>query len=179
MGLTPTDFDGLAGAPFVQAEIDAAVFAVQAAARWHIAPEVTEDVILDVGVRDPTLRLPTRKLGEVNTITDLVTSEVISDTLYRVSLGISEVRKNCGFWPSGVARIKVNMTHGFDDCPLDLLPTIAQFMTQSRRDQSVKLQGAGPFRVAYNDGTGIFTKVDNPFSATAILDAYALYWTGL
>lgn len=175
MDLAPADLAHLPGAPFTQAEIDAAVATVQAAAGWHICPVVADDVtVLDVVSGERRLRLPTRKLVSVGDITDLDTDTVIDDGLYRVSLPFGQVVRKSGFWPCGYSRVSVEFTHGFAEPPPDLLPVIAESAITDRRDQSVRKQDAGVFSVTYGWG-GASTAV-SPLSTGAAFQRYSLWW---
>jgi hypothetical protein len=178
MSLTPTDFDGLPGAPFTQAEIDAAVTALRSAAGWHIAPEQDDTVTLDVDCWEHTLRLPTKHLVSVEEIRDTKLTTVIADTTYKVSTTKGAVRKNCGMWPHGYGRLEVDITHGYAEVPADLLPVIAEAITTARRDQTATQYGAGPFSVGYS-AQDVASRTVNPLSSAAVLERYSLFQMGM
>lgn len=136
--LTPDDLIGLPGAPFNPDEVDNAVADVRGAARWHIAPQKTETVTLDVVCGERRLRLPTRQLVSVTAVRDTDTAAVIDPTTYRVSKTIGQVAKKSGYWPAGLARIEVDMVHGYAACPLDLIAVVAEAARLARREQSVR-----------------------------------------
>lgn len=178
MGLTPTDLTGFPGAPFTQAEVDAAVVTVQNAAKWHIAPEIEDTIVLDVQCLEPVLRLPTRHLVSVDEIRDADSDTVLAAATYRVSApDIGQVRKKFGYWPGGYGRVEVDFTHGFEDVPKDLLGVLAQAAVMSRRDQTAKSQTAGPFSVAFDIAFG--STDTNPLSSGAVFTRYALWQPGI
>lgn len=151
-----TDLAGFAGAPFTDDEVDIAIATVQSAAGWHIAPVESQTVALNVGCWESILRLPTLRLVSVDEIRDASTAAVIDSTTYRVLT--TAVLKLNGYWPSGVERVEVDFTHGYDDWPLDLYATIAETAFTSRRGgQTVRTQIAGPFRVDYVDTATVAT----------------------
>lgn len=166
------------GAPFTQDELDEAVTTVRNAARWHICPARTDTITLDIDHREPTLRLPTKRLVSVDEVRDTDTAAVIDAAHYRVSLKQGDVRKRWGFWPSGYGRIEVDMTHGYDDVPDDLLPVFAQASVVARRDQTASRLSAGPFNIELGTGEPDGAACD-PLSSAAILDRYTYWTTGL
>jgi hypothetical protein len=176
MGVVVADLAALPGAPFTQAEVDAAVTAVRNAARWHIAPSLSQTVTLDVECRDPVLRLPTRHLTAVTAIRDTDTGDVIAASRYRVSLTVGEVRAKCGFWPVGYGRVAVDMTHGYATVPADLLPVLAEAAFLSRRDQTATQFSAGPFSIGVNLSD---TGACDPLSTSAVLERYTFWQSGL
>lgn len=179
----PSDLTGLPGAPFTDAEVDAAVAAVRAAAGWHIAP-VRADVAVVLSVEDyyrTLLRLPTRKLLSVEEIRDAVTNPVedgsgtstpIDDSTYRVITSRNAVLKTSGYWPYGLDAVEVDYTHGYSECPPDLLPVIAEAATLIRRDASARTLIAGPFQLQIGAQTNL------PLTTLDTLDRYMLVELG-
>lgn len=143
--VTPAELAAYPGGPFTDDETDSAVETLRGAAFWHIAPEHKDDtVILDVprGVR--RLFLPTRKLTEVSEIR--ANDEIVDPDFYQVSTNLGMVRRvRGGYWPSGYGVIEVDMTHGYESVPLELLSVIAAIASTSRRDQTVRQSVAGPY----------------------------------
>lgn len=164
----------LAGAPFTDDEVAGAVAAVQAAAGWHIAPTRSDTVTLTTGVGEALLRLPTKKLVSVETVTDLDTDTDYTTADYRVITSTHQVLKRRGYWPAGYERIEVAMTHGYSEWPADLYPVIAEAAAVSRRDQTVRSQQAGIFVVAYGN-----TQTGSAISTQAALDRYLLNQPGM
>ena len=68
-------------------------------------------------------------------------------------------------WPVGV--LQVDLTHGYDRCPPDLLPVIA--LAAQQRDPSVSSTRVGEVAVTYRDGSP---------SLRLAVDAYAA-WSGI
>lgn len=170
--IEPEDLAHLPGAPFSDAEVDAAVAAVRLAAGWHIAPVREETVTLDVAPRDSWLRLPTLALRSVSGVRDADDNSVIAVDRYRVSAQLGQVRKRSGYWPHGYGRIEVDITHGFDEAPAELLAVIAEAASTARRDQSVTQETMGPFSVSL--GSGGAGHLGNPIGTGAILEKYRL-----
>lgn len=170
--VTPQDLEHLPGAPFTDDEVDAAVAAVRLAAGWHIAPELTETITLDVTAYDSWLRLPTLKLVSVDAVRDTDDDSVFDAAKYRVSHRLAQVRKRTGYWPHGYERIEVDITHGFDAAPLELLSVIAEAASTARRDQSVTQEAMGPFSMSI--GTGGASQLGNPIGTGAILEKFRI-----
>lgn len=163
----------LPGAPFTDEEVAAAVAVVQAAVGWHIAPEQQETVTVSVGYSEQLLRLPTRKLVSVEEIRDADLDTTIDDATYRVLTTVNQVLKTTGYWPPGYERVEVDMTHGYEAWPLDLLPVIAEVASTNRRDQTVRAQSAGVFTVAYG------STQTGAVGTSAALDRYLLNQPGM
>lgn len=174
--VTPDDLSGLPGAPFTDAEVDAAVQTVRNVAGWHIAPEAEDTVTLDVVRGETVLRLPTRKLVSIQEIRDVDTSTAIDPSRYRVSASFGQVRRKYGFWPCGYGRVEVDMTHGYAEPPADLLALLgrAVLLARSATTESSQLW-AGPFRTVSTTGA-VSGSDDHPLSADAALERYALWW---
>lgn len=130
--VAPAELSYLPGSPFTDDEVDAAVEALRTAMRWHIAPVREETVTLDVDDCAPILQLPTRQLVSVDEVRDADTANVVAASEYRVSKPLAQAKRNFGYWESGYARIQVDLTHGYESCPLDLLPVIAETAVSQR-----------------------------------------------
>lgn len=136
--LSPDFLVDLPGAPFTQDEVDNAVANVRSSARWHIAPQKTETVTLDVACGERRLRLPTRQLVSVAAIRNADTDVVFDPSTYRVSKSLARVVKKTGYWPSGLAAVEVDIVHGYTACPLDLIAVIAEAARLARREQGIR-----------------------------------------
>lgn len=146
----PADLAGLPGAPFTDLEVDVAVASIRRDAGWHIAPQMAEtDIPLDVAPFDPVLRLPTRRLVSVEAVRDADSGDVFDPSRYRVSRERARIRRKGGYWPHGYERVEVDMTHGYEQCPADLLPVIAQYALGARRDYSVQSVRVDDSSVSY------------------------------
>lgn len=176
----PADLAGLPGAPFTQTETDAAVAAVRTAAGWHIAPVRADTaVVLTVGYCQQLLRLPTRRLVSVQEIRDVLgeagsgdDGAVVADTTYRIVASRNAVLKTSGYWPQGLDAVEVDYSHGFDECPPDLLPVLAEAATLIRRDASARTLTAGPFTLQVGAVTNL------PLTTLDTLDNYRLVELG-
>ena len=88
----------------------------------------------------------------VEEIRDNDTDAVIEATRYRVSTVRARVRRRSGFWPSGYARVAVDFTHGYEECPADLLGIVAHYARAARRDLSVQSVRVDDGSVSYMSG---------------------------
>ena len=138
----PSDLDGLPGYPFTEAEVDAAVATLQREFGWHVAPKLTTTLTMSVPSGVYKLRLPTKKLVSVTSIT--VDGTVVDASDYTVVTARNQVVKNVGYWTVGDANTVVVFKHGYDETPKDLLPLIAEAAAIDRRDESVK-----PYRLSF------------------------------
>jgi hypothetical protein len=173
----PSDLAYLPGAPFSEEEVTAASAAVRTAARWHIAPVVTETVSLDVVPHDRWLRLPTGKLTQVTAIHDADTDELVASATYRVSRNLAQVKRSEP-WPCGYERVEVTMVHGYESTPVDLFPVIAQAITLGRRDPTVQATSIDDYSVTYTKGGPATSALVGLLGSYALDDA-ALYGMGL
>lgn len=141
--VAPNDLESYPGAPFEDAEVDGAVATLRKALQWRIAPEDTETVSFDIPYREKRLRLPTAYLVTVDEIR--ANGVAVPSTDYEVSKNLSMVKLKSGWWPEGYGTVEVDMTHGYESVPLDLLNIIAAIAATSRRDQSVREAVAGTY----------------------------------
>lgn len=174
---TPEDLAYLPGAPFSEAEVTAACAAVRTAARWHIAPQVTETISLDVTPCDRWLRLPTGHLVGVTAVRDADTGEAVDTATYRVSRNLGQVKRSTP-WPSGYERVEVDMIHGYAETPDDIFPIIAQAITLGRRDPTVQATSIDDYSVTYASGS-VSTKALAGLLGDYALDDAALYGMGI
>lgn len=175
----PDDLAGLPGAPFTQDEIDAAIEAVRAAAGWHIAPQRADvDVPLDVPLRDPVLRLPTRALVSVQEVRNATTGAVVPADRYRVSRALGRIRRRSGFWPCGYEAIEVDFTHGLEKWPADLLALVGQYVMAARRDPTMQSVRVDDGSVTYFPG-GEVADVTRPGAVGALARYRLPQWPGM
>lgn len=176
--VAPESLSDFPGAPFTHGEVDAAVAQVRRAAGWHLAPlRESETVTLDVQDRESWLRLPTRKLVSVDEIRDADDSEVIDSDTYRVSLSLAQVKRSGFYWPCGYGRVEVDMTHGYEHCPEDLLATVALACTLVRRDVTVRSVSIDDFSVTRNNDA-VQAAIKASLDSTYVLDE-SLYGLGV
>lgn len=161
---SPSDLVGLSGAPFTDAEVDAAVGDVRRAAGWHIAPEQTDTIQLDVTCYERFLRLPTRKLVAVVEIRKTTDASVIAATTYQTSRKLATVKRTSTVWPEGYEAVEVDMTHGYTETPDDVLSVIAQAAVMARRDPTVREVSIDDFSTAYREGTTTLQRLLGDYS---------------
>ena len=103
----------------------AACAAVRLYCGWHIAPVVTETLTLD-GPGGTLLRLPSARVKAVLSVTNKGT--VIDNPEW------SEYGMIRGFWWTEKFRgVVVEFTHGYDECPADLLDVLTQMAAAAGR----------------------------------------------
>ena len=91
---------------------------------WHIAPSITEEVTVD-GSGGALLLLPTLRLTDLASITNdgrLVANPEWSQT--------GMVR---GSWTGKFRGVVANMTHGFDECPAEVVAVIREMVDGQAR----------------------------------------------
>lgn len=171
--IAPAGLSGLPGAPFTDVEVDAAVEALRGVLGWHLAPLRTETVLMDVNWPARWMTLPTRMLVSVSAIRDLDTGETIPADRYRTSTHLHSVRQ-CGSWPVGYESVEADMEHGYEKCPADLLPVIAELAGMSRgaTKGDVTTVSNGIYSVGFGDLSGASTPA--PFSTAATVARYSL-----
>jgi hypothetical protein len=116
--IDPSMLADFPGAPFAATLVDVAVASVRSDAGWHIAPKVTETLKVD-GFGGQLLTLPTRRIVEITEVRDprgiiLTDWTILAGGLFR----------RWSWWQIGT--YEVDLTHGYDSAPLDLLPVIVQ-----------------------------------------------------
>lgn len=147
-----SELEGFPGAPFDQSVVDAVVAQLVGEAGWHIAPIMTDTVIVDTdGGRH--LFLPTMFLTGVVEVRDVSGDEPLVLTGWRKSR--SGILFRAAGWPCGFETVEVDMTHGYNQCPPDLLPVIADMAMMATLDKTVRQESAQPFQVMRTDLTDL------------------------
>lgn len=144
--VSPADLTNLPGAPFTDETVDAAVAQVRAEAGWHIAPvtDPAETVTLD-GTRGTRLVLPSRKvvsIAEVRDVSNPAAPVVL--TGWRLIPGAMLLRDS---WPCGDAVVEVDMVHGHETTPPQLLELVAALAQAAQTNVTTAKESAGPFSV--------------------------------
>jgi len=121
----PEDLTGFPGAPFSESAVNAAAMSVRTETGWHIAPQVTETLEVETGCSRVAL-LDTMHVVEVIAVRDADNGRELTD--WRFSRAGTLARK-AGVWPEV---IEVELTHGYEKCPEDLLPIIAERSQRSK-----------------------------------------------
>lgn len=124
-----------------QGDWDAACAAVRSFCRWHIAPSHRETVTVD-GSGGDVLFLPTHRLTALHSIID--DGRAIADPEWSAA---GMVR---GSWSGKFRGVVVDMTHGFDECPSDVVKIISA-LAKRVPTGGLKSKGAGPFSETYAD----------------------------
>lgn len=119
--------------------------AVRSYCGWHVAPVVTETVTLDVAGFGPLLFLPTLHLVSVAEVRDVTRdAPTVLDGWRTTAAGAVASPRG---WPIGFSAVEVDMVHGFDECPADIL-AVLQSMTSVSSDLVTTQDQAGPFMVS-------------------------------
>lgn len=138
------DIDVFPGSPFHPVLVDAAAASIRAEAGWHIAPVITETITVNSYGDSTLLALPTQRIVSVTAVRDVTTTPLVLTGWGRSSSG--SLYRAFG-WPSGV--LEVDLEHGFDETPPELLPILASRARQASnpRDPSLaaRSSAAGPF----------------------------------
>jgi hypothetical protein len=110
------------------------------------------------------LVLNTLQLTAITGVRDVI--NVPSST---IEVRWSKVGVLSGYFPSGFRSVEVDMTHGYTQCPPELLPLIANACQRILLDPTVASQGAGPFTVTFRDVDGATQAVVDPALAHYVL----------
>lgn len=145
--VTPEDLADFPGAPFPPTVVDAAVDALRGDAGWHIAPEVTETVLVD-SEGSCKLLLPTMRLTEVTEVRNVLpdTPEVIEG--WRKSRRGTLTLRWSG-WPCGDESVEADITHGYAETPPSLFIVVAQYCQFIGTDSTVRQESAGGESISY------------------------------
>lgn len=133
------------GAPFSDEVVQAACQTIRTVCGWHIAPQVLETITVDSpGGR--VLRLPSLYVTAVSLVESLAGPDPVELTEWRWSQNGMLSRAEC--FPEGFRTVRVTFTHGYETCPLDLLPVIAsrtqrRAMQESLGSRSVSFSAEG------------------------------------
>jgi hypothetical protein len=138
------------GAPFAADVVTSVDAAMRAAAGWHIAPQITETVVVDSD-GGQYLLLPTLWLDSVTEIRDVNENAIVSSDDVQTAK-TPRFRAGCLYrgsaWPIGP--VELDIVHGYEDCPAELLALAAALCRSSGRDQTIQQQAAGPFSVTFS-----------------------------
>ena len=118
---------------------DAACVTVREYCGWHIAPAITETVTLD-GPGGSLLRL--RSLY-VTAVTEVINRGHVVDDPQWSQNGMIR-----GCWTDRFRGITVTMTHGYDECPADIVAVLEHMASQGEAAEAVGVMQsmtAGPF----------------------------------
>lgn len=138
--IAPADLTEFPGAPFAASQVAAAAGQIRDICGWHIAPSQAETLTLDTD-GSTVLPLPTLKVTAITEIRDVTGDTPAVLTGWRFSSAGILVR--AAGWPTGVAAVEVDLTHGYDACPDALLPVIAERCQLFNRDGSIRQESLG------------------------------------
>lgn len=157
--VVPALLEDFPGSPFTQAAVDAAVEYIRDQAGWHIAPIVTETLVVDArGGRH--LQLPTKQLISITAIRNITdyngTSQVVTGWYPSATPQFKAGRITHGWsWPWWGA-LEVDVVHGYESCPADLLPVVAYVASELRSGHpvgQVSRSSVGSVSMDYNQGS--------------------------
>lgn len=144
---TPEMLSDFPGAPFVSSRVQVAGEQIRREAGWHIAP-VQEETVVVSGSGGRVLLLPTLRLVSVSAVRDVSRDEPQVLTGWRVGADAMLVRSSG--WPAGDSNLEVDLVHGFDTCPPELLPVLVERVTGRR----VMQESLGSRSVTYAPDAG-------------------------
>lgn len=123
---TPAELSAFPGAPFTAQAIAAVGNQVRGACGWHIAPKLTETLVLD-GSGGPDLFLPSLAVESISEVRIYSRGALEVATGWDARTGwnrIGVLHRPAG-WPREFRSVEVDIVHGYDKCPTELLRYIA------------------------------------------------------
>ena len=149
--------------------VEASMAAVRAFCGWHIAPVISEDLILD-SHGGYLLMLPTLKLVSVDAFT--INGEAVLDAEWSQAGIIKNATPSLGWWEHSFRSVAISITHGYETCPAEIRSVVLGVARSGLTSSRVVSQTTGPFSVTYAQGASA------PFGIglyeTAILSRYRL-----
>lgn len=138
----PEDLTGLPGAPFDAEVVTQAGEAIRNACGWHIAPELTETLTVD-SAGGTRLYLKTKLLTNVTAVRDVTNggSTILTGWTFN---RLGRLTRRSG-WPCDGHTLEVDVVHGYEECPVELLgvgATIARGLGDSRLAKQKSLGSA-------------------------------------
>ena len=137
----PAALAAFRGGPFEAKNVEAAGGSVRAECGWHIAPSIEQTIALRTGGADEVL-LPSLYVTEVSAVTDRA-----GNTLGGWEAWSNGILSRPGGFPDTV---QVTFQHGYEKCPAELLPIIAEraagqasgrIKSEALAGRSVQLEG--------------------------------------
>lgn len=122
---TATDLEDSPGAPFTDAAVRSAGDALRTEVGWHIAPVVTH-VIEAHTARSTVVLLPSLQVVKVHSVVDAETGEEVGPWRVRRSAGLLI------FKHPPPEDIDVELEHGYDECPSELIPILAERVQRAK-----------------------------------------------
>lgn len=152
----PSELIGFPGAPFPANTTNAASAQIRRICGWHIAPVITETMVLDHD-GSGVLHLPSLMVLDIVSVRSLAGPVPRDLSGWRWS-GAGMVE---GSFPRGFRSVEVVVEHGFESCPDDLLPVVA-----SRTQRRAMQESLGSRSVSYS--------ADGDRAVESTLDSYML-----
>lgn len=177
--LTPAQFSAGTGGkvaaddPRLPALLDGVSAAVRAYCRWHVAPVLTHELVLD-GRGARVLLLPTTHATAVTDVTVCGAALTADDYEWSAS---GMLRKRSGCWPDRYRSVTLTLEHGYD---LADVPDLAEMVQQVAARAFASPMGSvreqvGPFASAASQvAPGVAGGVALMGHERALLDAYRL-----
>ena len=135
------------GAPFAADVLTAAGETVRGLCGWRIAPSEEQTVVLDSD-GGCVLYVDTRMLTELAQVRDVTgTAPVVLDGVKHYESG--RLYRPAGF-PCGAQAVEVTFTDGYETCPADLVPVVADIARSSTRSTSVAQKSLGSGAITYS-----------------------------
>lgn len=152
----PSELIGFPGAPFPTNTVNAATAQIRRICGWHIAPSITETLVLDHD-GSGVIHLPSLYVEDVVSVSDVTGDRPRVLSGWRWSgAGMIE-----GRFPHGFRSVEVVLVHGYESCPDDLLPVVA-----SRTQRRAMQESLGSRSVSYS--------VDGDRAVESTLESYML-----
>lgn len=110
---------------------------VRAYVGWHLAPEKSETITLD-GPGSPVLLLPTLRVSAITAVTE--DGQAVAPESYEwSSSGVLRRKGSSSYpsptwgpsWTSSLRGVTVELTHGFDEMPLDVTAIIERLAARA------------------------------------------------
>ena len=123
----------------------AAESAVRAYCGWHIAPVVTEDLVLD-GTGTRSLFVNTLRL------VDVTAASIGGDVLDPLALEWSEAGfiRNPAGWPDKLRAVRLTVTHGFESVP-DVAEIVREIAERAALSPGgITREATGPFSASFS-----------------------------
>lgn len=155
------ELEGFPGAPFSEAIVRAVGERIRSEAGWHIAPRITQtlEVWTDGGT---SAILPSMRIVEVTAVRNADTGQEIRG--WRANKDTGALRCRGGVWPEV---IEVDLIHGFDVCPPELM-AVAASRCQQVTSGGVKAEALGGHSITFDTG--------EPASSGPAVARYKLHW---
>lgn len=137
----------LPGGPYDDAAVAAAAAAVRTYCNWHIAPTITEELTLDGsgGVIQP---LPTLHLTAVAAVVEEGNDVPIVAGLWTEAGYLWRSSR----WTRQLRGLVATITHGFDECPLEVAAVVASLAKRGPVGTSIERESAGGVSIGYGAG---------------------------